>query len=257
MKTFLRRVTGNPGTCWAALLVLLSCLYPAMGVLKHQGLAYYTKADVVYFLLLPRGDVINLLLPIIAVFPAAGLCAEDFSTGYITFILQRCGRRWYVFQRLSQAVLGAVLAVTIGFALYFAVVYTLSPYTQSIDNLEMFKAYQPFVLNAFALPLALDTLFRIAFAASAWALIGVGFAAFQNEFHALLATTLVYYFLSQLLVGSALNEWMPRRVQMPDVFTWVPLWRYTVRQAVYFVGALLFGGASLVFVLHKGSALRS
>ncbi|NLE69792.1 MAG: hypothetical protein GX611_06345, partial [Clostridiales bacterium] len=66
MNTYLKRVLSGGGLYWGATLTLFACLYAAMGVLSYLGLSYYTKGDVVYFLTLPRGDVIHLLLPLIA-----------------------------------------------------------------------------------------------------------------------------------------------------------------------------------------------
>ena len=256
MSVYLKRVYAGWGMYWAALITLGSCLYAAIGVLSYQGLAYYTKGDVIYFLILPRNDVINLFLPLIATLPAASLCAEDRTRGYMSLILQRCGRKRYIAYRLGQAIIGASFAATLGLIAYFSIVYALSPYTSAIDNLESFKSYRSLILSACALPLALDTVFRVALSAAAWAVVGVGFAAFLGEVQAILATVITYYFVSQLLVGSALNDWMPQRVQMPDIFTWAPLWKYSLRQMVELLLALVFGGGCLYGALGKRGAMR-
>ena len=78
----------------------------------------------------------------------------------------------------------------------------------------------------------------------------------SNTKQALLVTVVAYYFLSQLLVGSALNEWMPQRIQMPDLFTTAPLWHYSLRQLVQFLLAALFGGGCLAFALRPRGGMR-
>lgn len=255
MSSYLKRVLSG-GLFWGAALTLFACLYAAMGVLSYLGLSYYTKGDVVYFLTLPRGDVVHLLLPLIAALPAATLCAEDRSRGYLALVLQRCGNRRYVLRRLSQAVLGAALAVCLGFAAYCAIVYSHSPYTAETDIKEAVSTYLPLMTRYRALPLALDTAFRLAFAAATWALVAAGCSAFMGEMQALLVTVVAYYFLSQLLVGSALNEWMPQRIQMPDLFTTAPLWHYSQRQLVQFLLAALFGGGCLALALRPRGGMR-
>jgi len=255
MSSYFKRVLSG-GLLWGAALTLFACLYAAIGVLSYLGLSYYTRGDVVYFLPLPREDVIHLLLPLIAALPAATLCAEDRSRGYLALVLKRCGNRRYVWRRLSQAVLGAALAVCLGFAAYCAIVYSHSPYTAETDIKEAVSTYLPLMTRHKALPLALDTAFRLAFAAATWALVAAGCSAFMGEMQALLVTVVAYYFLSQLLVGSALNEWMPQRIQMPDLFTTAPLWHYSLRQLVQFLLAALFGGGCLAFALRPRGGMR-
>ncbi len=256
MSAFFRRILSGSGFYVAALLALGSCLYAAIGVLQVIGLSYYTKGDVIYFLVLPRGDVIHLLLPLIAALPAATLCAQDRAHGYMIFVLHRCGRRRYIVRRLLQAALGAAMAMALGLLLYFLLVYTCSPYMPEGTRGLVYDSYAP-LMAAHALPLAWDTLWRMALAAASWALVCAGLSVFLSDVQAVLAVIVVYYFVSQLLVGSALNDWMPQRVQMPDIFTHSPLWHYTLRQLVHFFMALAFSWMCLHVALRKQGVLRA
>ncbi len=256
MTTWMRRVITSPGLYWAALLQLAAFLYAAIGVLPTVGLSYYGMGDVAYFLVLPRGDVIHLVLPLIGALPAAGLCAQDQACGRMPLVLYRCGLKDYVLRRMGQAVLGAVLAVGLGLFAYDVMINLQSPYTLDDKNLAFYRSYQWHITTWRALPLALDMAYRLAFAAATWALVGLGFAAFLPQAQALLATFIAYYFLSQLLVGSPMNDWMPQRIQLPDIFTGDPLWHYSLRQLVQFLLGAAFGGLGVTVALRRSGALQ-
>jgi hypothetical protein len=255
-----KRIFKGKGIYLAIVLQVFAYFYPHQATHFWEFLLdYFGSADFLYFFLKPTqlGGLITLLLPFVAVLPAALFVAEDLETGYIRLILERSGKTKYALSRMMEAISGAVIASMAGSLIYMGFIAILSPMDKNIltswrDVLAR-SSYADLAAAWYGIPMVIDNVLRFAFAAAAWSLFAVAFSAFSaSRGLALVLTFALHFSLAYIFESTtALLGWSPARIQVPSVYDHIPLAYVTFQQFVYFAAGLAASLFGLRYRLNK------
>lgn len=255
-----KRIFKGKGLYLAIALQLFAYIYPHQITDFGQSLLdYFGGADFLYFFLNPTqvGGLITLLLPFVAVLPAALFVAEDVETGYIRLILERSGKKKYALSRMMEAMAGAVIASLAGSLIYIGFIAILSPMDKNIltswrDVLAK-SSYADLAAAWYGIPMVIDNVLRFAFAAATWSVFGMAFSAFSaSRGLALVLTFTLQFSLGYIFESTtALLHWSPAKIQIPSVFDQIPLAYITLQQFIYFSAGLAACLLGMRYRLHK------
>lgn len=233
---------------YMAVAIQLFCLFfghGGLGILKEPGFFYN-------FAVGAQLGLSPLLLPLIALLPAALFIGEDIETGFARLVLQRSGRGHYGLTRALQAISGGALAAFIGTALFGIITLLLSAWPGEDVNWRyaMERDIYAFVATPlYGLPYLAETALRFAFAAATWALIGLGISALCKGRGLTLGLTflihfsLVYFWENTYQLS--ILYWSPAVIQNPPGSASIPLVGFYLRQGFYFLLGAAFGGWAL------------
>ena len=222
----MHRVWKNPGFWLSVILSIFSMLYPHMDthVFWETPLAYFASADFLYFMLMPlRFGLGKLLLPFMAVFPAATFLAEDQKNRYHLMLYYRYGPWEYMRQRMKLAVGAAILATEAGVLIYTLFVAIVCPWH---DNIIMsWRNLQGYLFNNWincyeGIPFIGLQLVCLGFSSAIWGLVGFSISCLtKNNGITIGGTFLCHYTISWLCSHKSwLISWSPMVLQSPSIY---------------------------------------
>lgn len=253
-----RRIFCSKGFFLAIIIQILSYLYPHMDtyVFWHDTISYFGSADLLYFFLMPRANgLCIILLPFVAVMPAATLVAEDVQSGYIRFLIERTGKGKYFLIRILQAAAGGAAASIVGSMIYLGFIFIACPLDENIilswrHSLAL-GSYADLAKIAYGIPIIFESILRFCIEAMTWSLVGFSFACFFHNNGTVLALTFIsHYGIVYLLESYAFTyPYSPSVLSVPDISTSVPLEIYFFMQILYLAVAL----STAIIIAHSAS----
>lgn len=252
-----KRILKQKGFYLAAAIQFFALLYPHMDtVVFWNAFSRYFESGTLFYNFALSADLglSTLLLPFIALLPAALFVGEDIQSGFTRLVLQRKGRVKYAFTRCLQAMGGAGLASFMGTALYLVLLLLICP-LKTIGTGESWRegmmqgTYGFLVKPLGGFPYMLETGLRFAFAAMIWALVGVGINTLCKSKGLTLGLTFLIHFSLVYFLESTYklsqSSWSPAVVQNPPSHETTPLIVYYLKQALYFLAAAGFSSWAL------------
>lgn len=207
--------------------------------------------------------IVLVLLPLIAVLPAAGMVAEDRQSGFVKMILHRTSRGKYAASLLGRAAAGAVLASLLGSVCFIALLAACTdpPGERTAQVYAMLqRSSYAAIADPYGVRYMLDSVLRTAAAALSWSLAGVGICALcGNAGLGLVLTTALCFQLSTALFyrGDVLMHWSQQSLLSVWISYAPGLWPMTLRQGVYLLGGLLMGAGGLWWALRREQGVNA
>ena len=235
------RVWKNPGFWFAIVLGVLSMLYPHMDthVFWEEPLSYFASGDFLYFMLMPlQYGLAKLLLPFIAVFPAATFLAEDQKRGHQLMMLHRAGMWGYMRRRIMLSAGGAVLAAALGFLVYAVFAGFACPWHENI--VTSWRELSGYTFDAWVnqwegLPFLVFSFLCLCVSAAVWSLFGFSIACFTNNTGLVIGGTFLLHYMASWCFGRILHhsEWSPMVLQAPSTYFTGSVWQIVFRLLVW------------------------
>jgi len=250
----MRRVWKNPGFWFSVFLGIFSMLYPHTDthIFWQTPLDYFACGDFLYYMLMPLDmGLAKLLLPIIAVFPAAAFLAEDQRQRQHLLLCYRYGRWGYLRHRMSMAAGTAILAAALGFLAYAVFAALACPWHDHIVSSWRDLDHHPFNwwVNSYeGMPFLLFNLLCLCVSSAVWALIGFSISCFTTNTGAVVGGTFLLHYMASWLCSRVLkqSEWSPMVLQAPDTHYQGSIWMILVRLFVWL-------GLALALAIGSGS----
>ncbi len=250
----MNRVWKNPGFWFAVFLGVVSMLYPHMDThfFWEEPLNYFASGDFLYFMLMPlQYGLAKLLLPFIAVFPAATFLAEDQKRRHHLMLLHRCGMAGYIRQRIMMSVGGAMVAAAMGFLMYAIFAGFVCPWHENIVSSWRDLSgctFDAWVNQYEGLPFLAFQLFCLCISAAIWSLFGFSIACFTTNAGLVIGGTFLLHYMASWCFSSIIHhyEWSPMVLQAPSTHfmgsPWLIVYKLFVWLAVAVVAAIGCGG---------------
>lgn len=241
------RVWKSPGFWFSIGLGVFSMLYPHMDThyFWQTPLAYFASGDFLYFMLMPLTyGLIKLLLPFIAVLPAAAFLAEDQQRRYHLMLYHRYGAWGYMRHRMRLTVGAAMLAAAMGYLLYAVFAAFACPWHDHIvaswRNLSGFP-FDHWVNTYEGIPFLLFCLFCLCSSSATWGLVGFAISCISNNSGIVIGGTFCVYYLISWVFSNVFGhwDWSPMVLQAPSIHYEGSIAMIIVRLLVWFAIALI------------------
>ncbi len=237
------RVWKNPGFWFAVFLGLFSMLYPHMDtfVFWEDPLGYFASGDFLYFMLMPlQYGLAKLLLPFIAVLPAATFLAEDQKRRHHLMMLHRTGMWGYMRRRMILSACAAMLAAALGFLAYAVFAGFACPWHENVVTSwrELSGCtFDAWVNQYEGLPFLAFSLFCLCVSAAVWSLFGFSIACFTNNAGLVIGGTFLLHYMASWCFSRIIHhsEWSPMVLQAPSTRFTGSVWLIVLRLFVWFV----------------------